>query len=62
MMQSGCSSAVVIGYVRTPVYAAAEAAITLSLLNGTIASPCGGVYGAGQATHVAQIRQAIFPA
>jgi hypothetical protein len=59
VVQSGCNSAVVIGYFRVPVYSAAEAAITLSLLNGTVASPCGGVYEAGQATLVVQIRQAI---
>ena len=47
-----------IGYIRVPVYSAPEATITLNLLNGTVASPCGGVYGAGQASQVVQIRQA----
>ncbi len=55
---SGCNSALVVGYVRVPVYSAPEATITLSLLNGTVASPCGGAYGAGQASQVVQIRQA----
>ncbi len=54
---SGCNSVLVIGYVRVPVYSAPEATITLSLLNGTVASPCGGAYGAGQASQVVQIRR-----
>ena len=54
---SGCNSGRVVGYIRVPVYSAPEASITLSLRNGTVASPCGGVYGAGQASRVVQIRQ-----
>lgn len=54
---SGCNSARVVGYVRVPVYSAPEAMITLSLLNGTVASPCGGVYGEGRASQAVQIRQ-----
>ena len=40
-----------------PVYAASNASITLSHINGTVGSPCGGVFGASQASQMVQIRQ-----
>ena len=45
------------GYIQVPVYAASNATITLSHINGTIGSPCGGVFGASQASQIIQIRQ-----
>ena len=52
-----CRTAVVTGYVQVPVYAASNATITLSHINGTVGSPCGGVFGASQASQMVQIRQ-----
>ena len=47
----------VTGYIQVPVYAASNATITLSHINGTVGSPCGGVFGASQASQTVQIRQ-----
>ena len=52
-----CRTAVVTGYIQVPVYAAANATITLSHTNATVGSPCGGVFGASQASQMVQIRQ-----
>ena len=47
----------VTGYIQVPVYAASNATITLSHINGTVGSPCGGVFGASQGSQIIQIRQ-----
>ena len=52
-----CRTAVVTGYIQVPVYAASNATILLSHINGTVGSPCGGVFGASQASQTVQIRQ-----
>ena len=56
MSRLDCATVLVTGYVSSAGYAAKETQVTLSVLNGTLNSPCGGAFASAEASTTVQMR------